>query len=198
MNMNGISKVNDVATNYTNTNTAPVTDATAKNSAPYGGDAAAVYEPSEASKSAKSNKALVEKLKADQQARLEQMQNLVKDMFLKQGQTIANTDDMWKMLAEGNFTADAQTIEDAKEAISEDGYWGVEQTSQRIFDFAHALTGGDKDKMEDMLEAVKKGFGEATKSWGRDLPDITNQTYDAVLEKFDAYQNQGTEVAEQM
>lgn len=198
MNMNAISNVKDVVSNYNTPSTSDAASTTAKSTTPYGGDAAAVYERSEESKSAKSNKALVEKLKADQQARLEQMQSLVQDMFLKQGQTIVDIDDMWKKLAEGNFTADAQTIEDAKEAISEDGYWGVEQTSQRIFDFAQALTGGDKDKMEDMLEAVKKGFGEATKSWGRDLPEISNQTYDAVLEKFEAYQNQDVEVAEQM
>ncbi|MFQ7394956.1 MAG: hypothetical protein ACLRMX_07455 [Lachnospira eligens] len=32
---------------------------------------------------------------------------------------------MWKALAGGNFTADADTIAQAKEDISENGYWGV-------------------------------------------------------------------------
>ena len=77
-----------------------------------------------------------------------------------------------------------------KAAISEDGYWGVNQTSQRIFDFAVALSGGDSEQMDKMLAAFKKGFDQATKAWGKSLPSISSQTYDAVLEKFEAYKNQ--------
>ena len=36
-------------------------------------------------------------------------------------------------------------------------------------------------------EAVEKGFKEATKSWGRTLPDISQDTYSAVMDKFDKY-----------
>ena len=32
--------------------------------------------------------------------------------------------------------------------FSEDGYWGVKQTSSRIFDFAMALAGDDEEKMQ--------------------------------------------------
>ena len=35
-----------------------------------------------------------------------------------------------------------------------------------------------------MVEAFKKGFSEATKSWGKSLPSISNDTYDAVIDKF--------------
>ena len=74
------------------------------------------------------------------------MQSLVTKMFAKQGITIGTADDMWKALANGNFTADADTIAQAKEDISEDGYWGVNQTSDRLLDFAVALSGGDEEK----------------------------------------------------
>ena len=94
---------------------------------------------------------------------------------------------MWKALASGNFTADADTIAKAKEDISEDGYWGVKQTSERIFDFAQALAGDDEEKMTKMKEAFEKGFKEATKTWGKKLPDISQNTRDAVLKKFDDY-----------
>ena len=63
---------------------------------------------------------------------MSQMQSLVTKMFSKQGITIGTADDMWKALAGGNFTADADTIAQAKEDISENGYWGVKQTSERI------------------------------------------------------------------
>lgn len=149
-------------------------------------DTGVVYEASNAAYK-KDNAALIAQLKADSGNRISQMKSLVTQMFEKQGITIGTADDMWKILASGNFTADPATIAQAKEDISEDGYWGVKQTSERIFDFAMALSGGDEETMEKMREAVEKGFGEATKSWGRELPDISSDTYDAVMEKFDNF-----------
>ena len=92
---------------------------------------------------------------------------------------------MWKVLASGNFTADADTIAQAKEDISEDGYWGVNQTSDRIFSFALALSNGDEKQMEKMVKAVEKGFSLATKSWGQELPSISSDTHSAIMDKFD-------------
>ena len=134
-----------------------------------------------------SNASIVAQLKADQETRMAQMQSLVTKMFSKQGITIGTADDMWKALAGGNFTADADTIAQAKEDISENGYWGVKQTSERIFSFAQALAGDDEEKMTKMKEAFEKGFKEATKTWGKKLPDISQNTRDAVLKKFDDY-----------
>lgn len=155
-------------------------------------DKAAVYEK-KSSMTASDRKALVQKLKADSERQAENLRSLVEKMFLKQGQKFNTADDMWKALANGDLTVDPATAAQAKEDISEDGYWGVEQTSQRIFDFATALSGGDEDKMKTMLDAFKKGFQQATKSWGKELPDISQQTYDAVLKKFEDYKNPETE-----
>ncbi len=160
-------------------------------------DAAAVYEKSSEDNliSDKYNKsdrsALIEQLKADQEKMVSNLMDIVLKTISGQGSTfaIASQDDMWKFLAEGKFTADSETVEKAKEDISEDGYWGVKQTSDRIVDFAIALSGGDTSKADTLLEAFKKGFEQATGVWGKDLPDISSQTYDAVLEKFDAWKN---------
>lgn len=168
------------------------TETTSSKSA-YSG-AAAVYEASDSCKTAsdagtvkvkRDNSAIIAQLKSDAETRMSQMQSLVTQMFKKQGTAIGTADDMWKMLAGGKFTADADTIAQAKKDISEDGYWGVSQTSDRIFSFAQALAGDDKDKMQSMVEAFKKGFSEATKAWGTKLPDISNDTYNAVMDKFD-------------
>lgn len=161
-------------------------------------DVAATYEHSSANNTSAvskkaSNAAVVAQLKADQETRMAQMQSLVTKMFSKQGITIGTADDMWKALAGGNFTADADTIAQAKEDISEDGYWGVKQTSERIFSFAQALAGDDEEKMTKMKEAFEKGFKEATKTWGKTLPDISQNTRDAVLKKFDDYFSGKTE-----
>lgn len=193
MSVNGISNVNTTTT-AVSYETSSKTAETSKSST-YGKDTAAVYEKSSEAKSTSPNKALIAKLKADTQNRINQMQSLVQEMFSKQGKAFTNADDMWKLLAKGDFTVDAKTANEAKDAISEDGYWGVNQTSQRIFDFAVALSGGDSEKMDKMLEAFKKGFKQATKSWGKSLPDISSQTYDAVMEKFDNYKN-GTTTSE--
>ena len=156
-----------------------------------------VYESSNIKNmSEKERASLVEKLKADADARVSQLRSLVEKMFLQQGQKITDADNMWKFLASGEFTVDKATAEAAQEAISEDGYWGVNQTSQRIFDMAVALSGGDSEKMDDMLEAFKKGFKQATETWGKELPDISQKTYAAVLEKFENYKNENSATTE--
>lgn len=135
---------------------------------------------------------MVEKLKADAEQRTSQLRSLVEKMMTKQGTAIANADSMWSFLAEGNFTVDEETQKQAQADIAEDGYWGVEQTSDRILDFAKALSGNDPEKADLLIDAFKKGFDDATKSWGKDLPDISKRTYDAVLEKFDKWKNGST------
>lgn len=140
---------------------------------------------------------LVQQLKDDQAAREKSLVDLVHKMVSKQATTfsIANmitgsgevSDDVWRMFADGNFTVDEATKTQAQKDISEDGYWGVKQTSQRLFDFASALAGDDVDTMKKMQDAMLKGFKQATKSWGKELPDISNQTLDAANKLFDDY-----------
>ena len=81
---------------------------------------------------------LVQSLKVDLDNQMSRFTNMMMKTFQKQGITAnqANGNDFWKMIASGNFTVDSQTRAEAQEAISENGYWGVSQTSQRIFDFA--------------------------------------------------------------
>ena len=111
-------------------------------------------------------------------------------MIQGQGNTLAQSDQIWRFLADGKFTVTEAAKKQAKEAISEDGYWGVKQTSDRIVEFAKALSGGDVSKADMMFEAFKKGYAQATKAWGKELPDISSQTYTAVEEKFAAWKNE--------
>lgn len=156
-------------------------------------DTAVVYEHSSSSSSktdnTRSNAAIIEQLKADAEARTSQLQSLVEKMIAKQGQTLGTADNMWSFLAKGNFTADAETIAQAKKDVAEDGYWGAEQTSERILSFAKALAGDDPDKAEELLNAFKKGYSQATKTWGGNLPSLCSDTYDLVEKKFDKWMN---------
>lgn len=135
------------------------------------------------------NSALIAQLKADSDNRIAQLQSLVNQMMTQQGAKIGSTDSMWSFLAGGDFTVSAEAKAQAEADIAEDGYWGVEQTSDRIVDFAKALSGGDSSKAEDLLNAFKQGFEDATKTWGKTLPDISQRTYDSVLEKFSKWMN---------
>ena len=153
-------------------------------------DKGVVYESSkdastQTGKTYTQNTSLVNKLKADAAAHAQQLQNIVSQLMTKQGQTYNTANGIWSFLASGDFTVDAATKAQAEKDIAEDGYWGVEQTSNRIIDFATALTGGDPSKIEEMREAFKKGYKQAEKTWGGELPDISKRTYDAVMEKFD-------------
>ncbi len=199
MSVNGINNTNigDMYTSNTTSkekieNTTPstkeaVTEKTTK-------DTAAVYEKSEITKA--DREAIIEQLKADQEKRQEQLTQLVTNMMSKQAETFGNATDIWKFLAKGDFTVDEATKKKAQEDIAEDGYWGVEQTSQRIIDFAKALAGDDTEALEDMKDAFLKGYEQAEKTWGGKLPEISQKTYDAVLAKFDKLMHKDEEATE--
>lgn len=188
------------ATSSTPVNTAKVSEKkenTTNNSASAGfNETAVIYEKSSKTDDTVTNKnstidrdAVIAQMKADTEARMTQLTSLVKKMMSQQGQTIGVADDMWKFLAKGDFTVTADVKAQAQADIAEDGYWGVEQTSDRILDFAKALSGGDASKADELLKAFKKGYQEATGSWGKDLPEISKKTYDAVVEKFESWKN---------
>lgn len=188
MSVNGVSSATSAYAAYSSTaaKAAPKTaDAPASNPA---NETGVVYEPSSVGKMSDSERAaLVQKLKADVQSRTDQLTDLVHQMISKQGNAFGQANDIWKFLASGNFTVDPQTKAQAQADIAEDGYWGVKQTSDRIFDFAMALAGDDEEKMQEMKSAFEKGFKLAEKKWGGELPEISQKTYDAVNKKFDDY-----------
>ena len=115
----------------------------------------------------------------------ERMQRLVSETLSRQI-TRGDNKDLWNALRTGRFTVDEQTRAEAEKETGEDGYWGVEQTSERIVKMATALTGGDPAKLDSMREAFEKGYKQAEKAWGSELPSLSQRTREAVLQKFEA------------
>ena len=156
-------------------------------------DVAATYEKSSDTKVSaspkESNTAIVAKLKADTEMRTSQLRSLVEKMFNKQGITFNNSSDMYAILRSGNFTVDPEVAAQAKKDIAEDGYWGVKQTSDRMVDFAMALSNNDPEKADKMIAAVKKGYEQATKTWGGELPDICKQTLDTTIKRLEEWRD---------
>ena len=194
MSVNGVTGVTSQEAYNTNNSTTKKTT-TADNSATTttADNTGVVYEKSgTTAKTYTPNTDMVAKMKADAEARTAQLQSLVEQMISKQGNAYGKANDIWSFLSSGDFTVDPATKAQAQADTATDGYWGVNQTSDRILDFATALSGGDPDTMEQMRDAFKKGFEEATKTWGKDLPGISSDTYAAVMKKFDDYANQNS------
>ncbi len=190
MNVNGVTSVQATAAyqNYGTSSKKVSEETVAKSEVNSINDSGVVYEPSKettVTKKYKPDTALIQKLKADADARTAQLRSLVEQMMGKQVNAFGQANDIWKFLASGDYEVDPATKAQAQADIAEDGYWGVEATSSRIVDFATALTGGDPDKVEEMREAFKKGYAMAEEKWGGELPEISKQTYDAVMKKFD-------------
>lgn len=189
--VNGVTSSQVSAAYSAYTGTAKVnkdTDADSNSTGTPASDVAATYEPSTegaaAAKKYTQNTELINQLKLDAETRTNNLQTLVQKLMSQQATTYGNATDIWSFLREGNFTVDPETKAQAQADIAEDGYWGVNQTSDRIVSFATALTGGDPSKLDSMIDAFKKGYAQAEKTWGGELPEISKKTYDAVLEKF--------------
>ena len=158
--------------------------------------AAAEYTKSEATEkkpAAKYDAATIEKMKAEAEMKTAQLRSLVEKMLLKQGQKFTTLADAFDMIKDGTIEVDDETAEEAAKEVADDGYWGVEQTSERLFSFAKALAGNDPTKADSMLDALQKGFDEATKCWGGELPEICQKTLEATQKKLTDWRDGITE-----
>ena len=123
-------------------------------------------------------------MKSELKSKNQQLQNLVNQLLNKQANKYTSLADLFK-----NATADPATIAQAQKDIADDGYWGVEQTSDRFVAMAQALSGGDATKADEMIAAIKKGYEQASKAWGDKLPDICQRTIDAATKKLEAWRD---------
>lgn len=197
MSVNGVTNNTAAYTPSTSTSTstaAKQADA-AKNKDTAAEGSGVVYEPSKAkdsnSKKITDYSSVVSSMKQELSSKNTQLKNLVDQLLTKQAKKYNTLADLFK-----NIEADPATIAQAKADIADDGYWGVEQTSDRLVSMAQALSGGDASKADEMIAAVKKGFSQATKAWGDDLPDICKQTIDSAVEKLTNWRDGISDVTE--
>lgn len=86
-----------------------------------------------------------------------------------------------------SFSYTNEDIQKAKDDIAPGGYWSPESTSDRFLEFAKALSGGDPSKAKELMEGFKKGYEQAEELWGGSLPDISKNTYDLTIKKFEKW-----------
>jgi phosphoenolpyruvate-protein kinase (PTS system EI component) len=115
----------------------------------------------------------------------ESLRSLVENLLLRQGKKIENVFSGKDMLF-----VDAEARAEAEKLVAEDGELGVKAVSDRIVNFAKALSGGDKSKLDELRAGIEKGFRQAERAFGGKLPDISKATYDEVMKKLDEWENE--------
>ena len=82
---------------------------------------------------------------------------------------------------DGEINLETLSPEEATQLISDDGYFGVKNTAQRIFDFAVGLSANDPTRLDAIVAGIADGFAQAEEAWGGTLPEISYATKDAVI-----------------
>jgi len=78
------------------------------------------------------------------------------------------------------------SVDEANDLLSDEGFFGISQTSQRVADFVFGFAGNDLDILEQGREGIVKGFEEAEALWGGELPQISYDTQAETLALIDA------------
>lgn len=181
INVNGVTNTVPKTTNTTpnnNSQNSQNTQAVNNQNTP-----AAVYERS----TWRPDTATLNEIRAAVNSSTERLRELVARLLNQQGQQWSNAFNI------NMIEIDDATRQEAADLVAEDGFWGVEQTAQRIFDFAYALAGGDPERAALLRGAVEQGFTNAERLWGGDLPEISGRTFNRVMELFDNWTSPASE-----
>lgn len=152
-------------------------------------DEAVKYEPSQNREPVTYTKpgyvydqATVDKLKKQSEEAYSYLRNLVEKLLLKQGHSLKTiTTKEWD-----GVEIDEATKLEAQSMIAPGGPFSAEAVSDRLVDFAKAISGGDIEKLGKLKEAIEEGFKQAEAILG-ELPEISKETYKLVMEKLDAW-----------
>lgn len=77
------------------------------------------------------------------------------------------------------------TPNEAKELVSDDGFFGISKTSIRLSEFVLNSGGNNLAKIKVGREGIILGFKQAEQLWGQKLPEISYQTLEKTLSKID-------------
>ena len=74
---------------------------------------------------------------------------------------------------------------EAKDLVSEDGFFGVVETSNRVSSFVMGMAEDNVESLEEARNGVVKGFEQAEEMWGGTLPEISYETQERTLKIID-------------
>jgi len=140
--------------------------------------------------------AAIDRLWKDTNYAADAIRKLVASML---GNKDASGQGFWAIRAGGGHKLSEADRAQAQQMVSEDGFFGVKQTSDRIMSFAKALVGegASEDKIESMRAAVQKGFNEVARMFGGfdSLPSVSKDTYESIMKAFDDWKSSNKKAA---
>ncbi|HEY8500798.1 MAG TPA: hypothetical protein VIL89_09275 [Clostridia bacterium] len=127
----------------------------------------------------------IEQLKKEADDALRPLRQMVEELLKKQGMSykVANLKPYEGKMVE----IDDETRAEAQRLISGDGEYGIENTANRLFEFAKAVSGNDKTKINELKSAIEQGYKAAEEAFGGELPEICKKTLERTMEKFDQW-----------
>ena len=147
---------------------------------------AGVYEPSgQTAAKHQPNAAELRRMADEVLRQTESLREMVLRLFSRQAERNGIANGTAPFLREDEMIdIDPATRLWAQQEIAEGGYFSVENTGDRIFDFAVAIAGNDLEKLEQMQAAVEEGFRLAEQAFGGRLPQISQDTMEYVRNRF--------------
>lgn len=127
----------------------------------------------------------ISKIRAEVDQINSHIRSLVEKLLKEQGMTFKD------LKADGpDIKINEETRLKAQKSIDEGGELSIENVSDRMVNFAKAISGGDKSKISILRDAIEKGFKEAEEAFGGELPEISYKTLERTMEKLDAWENE--------
>lgn len=77
------------------------------------------------------------------------------------------------------------SVDEANDLLSEDGFFGIKETSNRVANFVLSFSQDDVEILKKGREGVVRGFEEAEKLFGGELPEISYKTQERTLKLID-------------
>lgn len=78
------------------------------------------------------------------------------------------------------------STDEAKELVSDEGFFGVIETSSRVSSFVIGMTGDNVEGLQEARKGIVQGFEQAESMWGGTLPEISYETQAKTLEVIDS------------
>jgi hypothetical protein len=85
------------------------------------------------------------------------------------------------LIGNDNEQARVQLLERAKELVGNEGPYSVDRTANQIITFVQEQAQGDQMKAERYRAAVQEAFHKMAQMSGGHMPDLTQETYEAVM-----------------
>lgn len=96
----------------------------------------------------------------------------------------------WKQLSDKlmqNRPEMPATPDEARALISDEGFYGIPKTAERMAQFVIRGGGDDEALLQAGRAGILKGYEEAQKLWGGELPEMAQKTLEEALNQIDQH-----------